>query len=65
MPALIASFLESPPPPELKSPLVTFEYACLESSDVFLVPIALNSTSNLKAQFMSILEEQIEEILNK
>ena len=60
-----SSSLESSPSLELKSLLVTSEYAYLESSDTFSVPIASNSTSNLKTQFMSILKEQIGKILNK
>ena len=62
----VSSFsLKSPPPSELKSPLVKPEYACLESNDTFPAPIVLNSTPNLKTQFMSILEEQIGEIFDK
>ena len=55
-----SSTLESPPP-ELKSSLITSN----ELSDTLSVSIASNSTSNLKTQFMSILEEQIGEILDK
>ena len=57
--------LELSPPPKLKSSLVAYEYTCLELRDTLLVPIASNSTPNPKTQFMSILEEQIEKILNK
>ena len=57
--------LESSPLPELKSSLITPEYICLESNDTLSVSIASNSTPNPKTQFMSILEEQIGEILNK
>ena len=46
-----SSTLESSPPPVLKLPLVTSEYACLESSDTLSVSIASNSTPNAKIQF--------------
>ena len=61
----IASSLESPSSLELKSPLVTLEYVFLKSSDILPVPIASDSTPNIKIQFMSILEEQIGKIFNK
>ena len=60
-----SSVLKSSPLLELKSPLVTPEYTCLELSNTLPAPIVSNSTPNIKTQFMSILEEQIEEILNK
>ena len=60
-----SSFLESSPPPKLKLPLVIPEHICLESNDILPIPIASNSTPNSKTQFMSSLEEQIGEILNK
>ena len=60
-----SSSLESPSPPKLKSSSVTLENTCLESNDILSVSIASNLTPKLKTQFMSIIEEQIEEILNK
>ena len=57
--------LESSSYSELKSSLITSEYACLEACDTLSASIALNSTSNPKTQFMNILKEQIEKILNK
>ncbi|EHA8587525.1 hypothetical protein COCNU_scaffold002524G000030 [Cocos nucifera] len=41
--ASIAFSLKSSPPPELNPSLVTPEYACLELSDTFLVPIGAES----------------------
>ena len=52
-----SSTLESSPPPELQSSLITLEYTCLKSNDTLSTPITSNSTPNLKTQFMSILEE--------
>ena len=57
VPKVGSSTLESSSPPELKSPLVTPEYACLESNDTLSVLITSNSTPNPKTQFMSILEK--------
>ena len=48
MPAPIASSLESSPPQELKSPLVTPKYTYLESSHTLLAPIVSDSTPNPK-----------------
>ena len=60
-----SSILELSSPSELKLSLITLENTCLKSKDTLPVPISLNSTPNPKTQFMSILEEQIREILSK
>ena len=60
-----SSTLESSHSSELKSPCITSEYLCLESSDILSASITSNSTPNSKIQFFSILEEQIGEIFNK
>ena len=60
-----SSTLELPSPSELKLSLITLENTCLKSKDTLPVPISSNLVPNPKTQFMSILEEQIGEILNK
>ena len=60
-----SSTLELLSPSELKLSLITLENTCLKSKDILPVPISSNLVPNLKTQFMSILEEQIREILNK
>ena len=61
--APIAPSLESLSILELKPPSITHEY--IGPNDMFLVPNASDPTFNLETQFWSMLEEQIEEILNK
>ena len=57
--------LELLSPSELKLSLITLENTCLKSKDILPVPISSNLVPNPKTQFMSILEEQIGEILDK